>query len=217
MDAGEARRAQGRPRRADQAIAHPAPATFSGPVLSPFAEGDAPPLAEADLFAYRVLEPAPGASVSARLDTGDPWVVERPQGRGRVLLLAAALDAEAGTLPVNPDFVPLTHEWVFHLAAAPVATAAEAGANNIRDRRRESDLTPLEPAEACPASEGWPLAFETNPARLESRLLAAERGGRRELWRRLVLAALAGLCLEVYLTRRLVRSQGLAAADVSPS
>jgi hypothetical protein len=42
--------------------------------------------------------------------------------------------------------------------------------------------------------------------------LAAERGGRRELWRGLVLAALAGLCLEVYLTRRLVRSQGLEAS-----
>ena len=40
--------------------------------------GDSPPLAGADLFEYRVLEPAKGASVTARLDTGDPWIVERP-------------------------------------------------------------------------------------------------------------------------------------------
>ena len=97
-------------------IAHPAPRTFTGPLMSPFGQGDDPPLAEADFFAYRLLAPVPGASVSARLDTGDPWVVERPMGRGRVLVLATPIDAEAGTLPVNPDFVPLTHEWVFHLA-----------------------------------------------------------------------------------------------------
>jgi hypothetical protein len=196
---------------ARQPVGHPAPATFSGTVLSPFAEGDAPPLAEADCFAYHVLAPVPGASVTGRFDTGDPWAVERSQGRGRVLLLAAALDARAGTLPVNPDFVPLTHEWIFHLAAAPVANAA-LDPEQQHDRQRESDLSPLEPAEAARLAEGWPLAFEANPARLDTRLFAAERGGRRELWRGLVLAALAGLCVEVYLTRRLIRSQGLAAA-----
>ena len=50
---------------------------------------------------------AEGASVRARLDTGDPWAVERPHGSGRVLVLATPLDAEGGTLPVNPDYVPL--------------------------------------------------------------------------------------------------------------
>ena len=84
--------------------------------MSPFGLGDNPPLAEADFFAYRMLAPLPGASVSARLDTGDPWIIERNSGRGRVLVLATPVDAEAGTLPANPDFVPWTHEWVFHLA-----------------------------------------------------------------------------------------------------
>jgi hypothetical protein len=208
------------PRKGDprtrKAVAHPAPATFSGPVLSPFAQGDAPPLAEADLFTYQVLSPVAGAgaSVPARLDTGDPWAVERPQGRGRVLLLAAGLDAASGTLPVNPDFVPLTHEWVFHLASAPVAGASDGAS----DPDRESDPAPLEPAEAARLAEGWPLTFETDAARLESRLFAAEHGGRRELWRGLVLAALAGLCVEIYLTRRLLHSQrlGPAAAGDAP-
>jgi hypothetical protein len=257
-----------------KAIAHPAPRTFTGPLMAPFATSEAPPLAEADFFAYRVLTPTPGASVSARLDTGDPWVVERPQGRGRVLLLAGPIDAEAGTLPVNPDFVPLTHEWVFHLAGsresstvrpgeplvfklvpppegsitslplqtpggalerAPVVRGAgsaharfddtsEAGIYrltlpdppggfvyaSVASDGRESDPAPLEPLEAAKLAEGWPLVFEPDPARLNARLFAAERGGRQELWRLLVLAALGGLCLEVYLTRRLVRSQGLA-------
>jgi hypothetical protein len=242
--------------------------------MGPFArtQGGSPPLAEADFFAYRVLDPAPGASVAARLDTGDPWVVERPQGKGRVILLATPLDAEAGTLPVNPDFVPLVHEWVFHLAggreprtlqsgepwvldldpppardlkAVPLQTpggrtvnvpvvhtegsarvrfddTSEAGvyrltlpgppgsfsyASVVADAR-ESDPSPLEPAEAAVLAKGWPLVFESDPARLTSRLLEAGRGARHEAWRGLILAALAGLCLEVYLTRRLVRSQG---------
>jgi von Willebrand factor type A domain/Aerotolerance regulator N-terminal len=99
------------------AVAHPAPRTFDGPALGPLGKGDAPALAEADLFAYRVLEPAPGSSVTARLDTGDPWVVERPFGKGKVALLASSIDAEGGTLPVNPDFVPWAHELIAHLAS----------------------------------------------------------------------------------------------------
>jgi VWA domain-containing protein/aerotolerance regulator-like protein len=255
-------------------IAHPAPRTFSGPLMPPFGQGDDPPLGEADFFAYRVLAPAPGASVSARLDTGDPWVVERPWGRGRVLMLATPIDAEAGTLPANPDFVPLTHEWALHLAGgggrSPIVRAGEPlifpldpppapgvatlpletpdghpahaavvrGGDSVHARfddtsdtgvyrlklpdppggfvygavagdGRESDMSPLEPADAAKLAEGWPLEFETDPDRLTARLSAAEPGGRHEVWRPLILAALGFLCVEVYLTRKIVRSQGL--------
>ncbi|MGP0064866.1 MAG: VWA domain-containing protein [Isosphaeraceae bacterium] len=258
---------------ARQTIAHPAPRTFSGPLMSPFGQGEVPPLVEADFFAYRILIPAPNASVSARLDTGDPWLVERAWGRGRALVLANAIDAEAGTLPANPDFVPLTHEWVFHLAGgsgrssivrpgeplifpidpppAPGITAmpletpdgtlaqarvirigesaearfddtGDAGAyrlklpdppggimyGSVAGDARESDMSPLEPAEAAKLAEGWPLAFETNPDRLAARLSDAEPGGRHEVWRLLVLAALGFLCVELYLTRKIVRGQG---------
>jgi Aerotolerance regulator N-terminal/von Willebrand factor type A domain len=255
-------------------IAHPDPRTFTSALLGPFARGERPALGEADFFAYRLLSPVAGASVSARLDTGDPWVVERPSGRGRVVVLATAIDAEAGTLPVNADFVPLAYEWalwlagggapavvqpgeplIFELSApvppavatlaveaprgdtlrAPITRAggrvlarlddtSESGIYRLalpsppggnlyaavaRDDR-ESDLTPLERAEAAHLAEGWPLVFENDPGRLLSRISAADAGARHEIWRPLVLAALAGLCLEIYLTRRLVRGQGLA-------
>jgi hypothetical protein len=260
--------------------AHPSPRTFVGPVMGPFGRGDAPPLAEADLFSYRALIPAPGSAVTARLVSGDPWVVERPHGRGRVILLAAPVDAGSGTLPVNPDFVPLVHEWAFHLAggaaaprvarageplvfdldpppapgvtslplrtpsgetvAAPVSrTAATAQARldaateagtyrltmpdppggfayaSVVGDGREEDVATLSPADAARLAEGWPLAFEADPDRLSALLFEAGRGGRHEVWRGLILAALAGLCLEVYLTRRLVRGQGLAAPEAS--
>ncbi len=262
---------------AREAVAHPSPASFAGPSLAPFARGDAPPLADADLFAYRVLTPAtraPAAAVLARLDTGDPWIVERPHRDGRVLLLAGPLDAEGGTLPVNPDFVPLVHELVFHLADAdpgagtvrpgePIAVdlgavempagaetvdvvspsgetlkaTIERGGGRTRARLesadepglyrfelpdgvsyvsvaadpREWDPEPLATADAEALAAGWPLVFEDDPAELPGRLFAASgRGERHPIWRFLVLAALAGLCLEVYLTRRIVRERGLA-------
>jgi len=260
-----------------KAVAHPAPPSFSGAVLAPFGAGESPPLADADLFFYRVLTPAtkpPAAAVLARLDNGDPWIVERPFGKGRVIVTAGPLDAEGGTLPVNPDFVPLVHELVYHLAdpanssdevrpgeriafpitplprpdatTIPVLTpdgatvnasierakdetavgvlpiAEESGIYRVTlpDSRylylsvsgdpRESEPEPLSASDTKTLSTGWPLVFETDPARLPSLLLTSGRGGRHPIWRWLVLAALAGLCTEVWLTRRLVRQRGIA-------
>jgi len=255
------------------AVAHPAPRTFDGPALGPLGKGDAPALGEADLFAYRLLEPAPGASVAARLDTGDPWIVERRYGKGRVALLAGPVDAEGGTLPVNPDFVPWAHELIAHLAAGaegpgsikpgepltfdldpipPPGSAAltlttpsgatvelpvvRSGATaRVRHAETsepgiyrlalpdppggslyaavagddlESDPSPLEPAEAEVLARGWPLVFDADPARLADRLLTVDQARRNEFWHGLILAALAALCLEVWLTRSMVRRQG---------
>ncbi len=78
---------------------------------------------------------------------------------------------------------------------------------------RESDPTPLEPAEAEKLAEGWPLTFVADAGSFSSRLLARGESGHRPLWRWLVLAALGGLCLEVVATRRIARSRGLTRSD----
>ncbi len=262
-------------------IAHPSPPTFIGPALAPFGKGDNPPLADADLFAYTVLEPAREASTVARLDTGDPWIVERRYHRGLVAILAGPVDAEGGTLPVNPDFVPWAHELIFHLADAdsggrnvqpgerivlelnptpatdihslavitPDGTRAAANVTRADGRARaefdetgdpgvyqvvlpdppggkrfatvaadsrESDLERLRPDDMTVLERGWPLSFEVTPDRLSTRMFTVGRvGGRREIWRYLVAATLAGLCVEIWLTRRLVKSRGIADLDDS--
>jgi Aerotolerance regulator N-terminal/von Willebrand factor type A domain len=257
-----------------EAVAHPAPRTFHGPALAPLGQGEAPALAEADLFAYRVLEPREGSSVLARLDTGDAWVVERPHGKGRVIAIASALDAEAGTLPVNPDFVPLVHELILQLGAGTSAAnivrpgepitfdlpgvAVAAGATlplftpegatvrvpasrsgestrvryaetaepgvyrltkpnppgghayaMVASDPREADPARLDPAEAVKLSEGWPLAFEPDPSALPNRIASGDASPRREVWRWLIFAALGGLCVEVWMTRRMAKARGL--------
>ncbi len=162
-------------------IAHPAPPSFHGPSLAPFGQGDAPPLGEVDLFAYHVLSPAtraPAAAVLARLDTGDPWIVERPYRQGRAILLAGPVDAEGGTLPVNPDFVPWAHELVYHLADP------DPGSQTIRpgepivldlDPAPPEDLTSL--TVTTPTGETARAAIERGGGKVRARLDAAGEPG----------------------------------------
>jgi hypothetical protein len=247
--------------------AHPEPSTFSGPLMSGFAIGEDPVLKTCEIASYVRLEPLPGTAVTARLSTGDPWLVEKPMGKGRVLLVASALDAEGGTLPVNPDFVPLVHEWamtlgtsalsprsvspgeplmidlnpvpdadvesvtqVFHTGKVPIIRDgdrayvriddAAAGSHRVewpgghaygvvRRDEGESDLTELDPAEITKLTEGWPFQFVAEPGGLETDLFRSGSAGRRETWRVLVIAALVGLCVEVWMTRRLVRGRAI--------
>jgi len=79
---------------------------------------------------------------------------------------------------------------------------------------RETDPSPLEPAEAVKLADGWPLQI-TDDANAAIVWGGGTGGARRELWRWLVLAAIAGLCLEVAFTRRLARQRGLVAEGVS--
>ena len=172
---------------------------------------------------------------------------------------------------MNPDFVPLVHEWVFHLAGGgepllvrpgeplffPLEAMPPAGlsvmdvetpggttgkAEVIRTgslaRARfgdtafsgiyrltlpvppggsmygavarddhESDMAPLAPDEAARLAEGWPLELIDEATAAQQSLFSAGPDNRHEVWRLLVLAALGGLCVEIYLTRRLVRVQ----------
>ena len=236
--------------------------------MTAFGQGDAPALREAGFFAYQKLDPSSSGTVFAGLDTADPWLVERARGRGRILVLSTSIDAEAGTLPVNPDFVPLVHEWVFHLAgggepllvrpasrcsfrleAMPLGGLIGHGCRDARRHDRqgrgdpnrqpgprpvrghgffgdlsadssgaafpvhdrpvarddhESDMAPLAPDEAARLAEGWPLELIDEATAAQQSLFSAGPDNRHEVWRLLVLAALGGLCVEIYLTRWLV-------------
>jgi hypothetical protein len=67
------------------------------------------------------------AIVAARLDTEDPLLISRRFGRGAVVLMTSAVDADWSTLPAKPDFVPLLHEIVFHLASGRAARNVDVG------------------------------------------------------------------------------------------
>ena len=52
------------------------------------------------------------AVVVARLDTGDPLVVERACGDGVTMVVGTAADADHSNLPLRPFYVPLVQEWM---------------------------------------------------------------------------------------------------------
>ncbi|MCX7818046.1 MAG: BatA domain-containing protein [Kiritimatiellae bacterium] len=55
--------------------------------------------------------------VLLRLETGEPWMVERRVGEGRVILLGGPVDADWSNLPFQPAFVPLMQELIIYLGS----------------------------------------------------------------------------------------------------
>src|SRR4029434_5821388 len=59
-----------------------------------------------------------GAPVTlARLDSGDPFLVERKFGEGRVIACATALDADWSNLPMRPSYLPWLQRLTVYLAS----------------------------------------------------------------------------------------------------
>lgn len=64
------------------------------------------------------LDPAASeVRVGGRLESGVPWLLERPLGKGRILMLPIAFDRRDSNLSTLKCFVPLVHEMVYYLAA----------------------------------------------------------------------------------------------------
>jgi len=87
---------------------------------------------------------------AARFSTGDPLLVERAFGKGRVVTTAFALDASDGNFPALSCFVPFVHEIVYH------AAGVDAGAVSVAaDARRVFWLSP-EVARGGETETGYP-------------------------------------------------------------
>ena len=56
--------------------------------------------------------------VIARFDSGEPYLVERPFGDGRVILAAAPADAGWSNLPTQPIYLPVVQRLVTYLASS---------------------------------------------------------------------------------------------------
>lgn len=96
--------------------------TFQHPALAIFKEqGD---LAETVVQCYRaseLRENSDGVQVSARLNTGAPFLVEHPFGKGTVIQSLLPFDRSAGNLVMRHSFLPLIHELTSYLAQPVVA------------------------------------------------------------------------------------------------
>jgi hypothetical protein len=80
-------------------------------------------LADAQVWLWYRMRPdaalrdAEPPTVLAKLDTGDPFLVEKKAGEGRVIQAAIPCDADWSNLPMRPFFLPLMQQLVTYLAS----------------------------------------------------------------------------------------------------
>lgn len=149
--------------------AQPLAATFFHPALDLFRESAASGLADARFPRYWTLKPeANGAAVTvARLSSDTPFLVEKSQQAGRVLLASVPLDNSWRTNLIElPAFAPLAHELIYYLAAARSAAMNLAPGQPIRYRLPKGTPTggwtvqpPEREPKPLPANEGQ-LSFD---------------------------------------------------------
>ncbi len=83
-------------------------------LFQPFSGSAAAGLLSARFFGYFKVKPDDG-SVLARFSTGDPALLEKTTGKGRVILLTSAPDNIWSDLPLRPGFVPLLNQTARYL------------------------------------------------------------------------------------------------------
>ena len=93
---------------------------FDHPALEFFNEPANGDLSTAEIRRWHELADVNGRSdvaVLARLDSGDPLLIERRVGDGVVLQMATACDADWSDLPVRPLYVPLMQQIITTMAS----------------------------------------------------------------------------------------------------
>ena len=89
---------------------------FGHAIFEPFRAPRTGDFSTARFYSYRSLAAAKDASVLARFDTGEPALVERNAGRGRVIVFASTLDLNWSDLALKPMFLPFVHQLGRHLS-----------------------------------------------------------------------------------------------------
>ena len=177
-------------------------------------------LTQAQVQSWWRLSPGAGTFTLATLANGDPLLILRRLGDGRVVQTALPLDNSWSDLPIHPVFVPLVHELIYELASPTQAsrnlavgepspsrdvktdepgvftTGGRALAINIDSA--ESDLTALSAAQRDLIGRWLGATFPANWRELPSRL-GNERFG-MQLWRELAALALVLAVVETLLT-----------------
>ena len=157
------------------------PARLSGmdyghAVFEPFRAPRSGDFSTTRFYSYRGLGAAKDATVLARFDTGEPALVERNAGRGKVVVFASTLDLTWNDLALKPMFLPFVHQLGRHLSgfkeqpawlnigqvldidAAEVAAGATSGAQ-ARAAAGRAVLTPAgQRRDLAPAAANAPAA-----------------------------------------------------------
>jgi hypothetical protein len=144
-------------------------------VFEPFRAPRSGDFSSVRVYGYRRLTAAPDSRVLARFDDGQPALVERAVGRGRVLVWTSGLDLAWNDLALKPVFLPFVHQVVRTLATFQERpTAITVGQVAALDRRPEGSPSrvalepsgrrvPLDPARGDALEVTAPGFYEVRP------------------------------------------------------
>jgi hypothetical protein len=142
------------------------------------------------------LDPAAvDVRVGGRLESGAPWLLARPLGKGCILLTPQAFDRRDSNLSSLKCFVPLIHEMVYFLAASALQDFKLA----VKNPQEESSLTPLSDADIAAVRSHVDLFLPKSMDELLTACIGKIPG--QELWKIMVLCAVLILLAEGALTR----------------
>ncbi len=89
---------------------------FGHPVFAPFRAPRSGDFSSVRVYGYRRLTAADGARVLARYDDGQPALVERVTGKGRIMAWTTSVDLSWNDVALKPVFLPFIHQVVRSLA-----------------------------------------------------------------------------------------------------
>jgi hypothetical protein len=176
----------------------PEPRSFQHPALELFRSSSDATLGTARFSHWWRTKPVPPATTFGSLSNGDPLFIEKAFKGGRVILCTVPLDRRWGsTLPNAWDFPILMNELAYFLAG----------------RRGQSGKPPLDLRESNLArcsDDDWRKVRERLPVQwqTESNADGDSVAARQDLWWLVMLAVVALLCLEVWMTRRMALGRG---------
>ena len=98
---------------------------YGHPLFTPFRSGRRGDFGQVRVFAYTRLRVPDAAGVLMRFDGGDPALVEREAGAGRVLLFASSFDTSWTDLPKKALFAPFLHQVMGYLSRPRQAATGE--------------------------------------------------------------------------------------------
>lgn len=100
---------------------------FRHPLFAPFADPRFGDFTKIRLWKHRRLDVSgiPHARVLARLDSGDPGIVEIPLGRGRIVVLTSGWHPEDSQWALSTKFVPFLHALLEYSGALPPLVLAQ--------------------------------------------------------------------------------------------
>ena len=93
---------------------------YTHPALEMFNDPRNGNLADGEVKLWYKTRPRPGdnnISILAQLDSGDPFLIEKKYGEGRVIQCTTPCDADWSNLPVRPFYLPLMQRLTTYLAS----------------------------------------------------------------------------------------------------